>query len=250
MTQGELCALRAEHLERALRGDQDAGAAAAEIAALMRRREARYRTGEILDIYDDSLRPLGHKDRGLVHLDGDWHRSIQIWLVSPTRRTVLVQRRAASKRTFPLFLDTSVAGHYRQGEDVAEGCREAEEELGLRVDPGSLLPLGRVVQASRHGPLQDREVADVFLARSDVDPADLRPDPTEVEELVELPIAAGLRLFRGEVQAVWAWAIRPGTPPWRVRVRADEFTLHLDPYYVRIFWQARRVAMGRMPLPF
>ena len=110
---------------------------------------------------------------------------------------MLVQRRAATKATYPGALDTSVAGHYRAGEGVREGCREADEELGLRIDPERLVPLGRAVDMARHGYLIDREVADVFLYLTDVPPAVLRPDPGEVAELLDVPLGAGLDLFTG-----------------------------------------------------
>ena len=109
-TNPELERLRAEAFARG--AAVEAEACGAEIRA----RRERHRTGEMLDVYDDSLRPAGVKDRGLVHLDGDWHRSFHCWLFCPERRAVYLQRRAASKRTYPGFLDTSVAGHLRAGE--------------------------------------------------------------------------------------------------------------------------------------
>jgi len=242
LTHPEIRSLRADALGR---GD---AACAAELAAVLAERERRSHTGEMLDIYDDSLRPLGVRERGLVHLEGDWHRSLHCWLVSPARRSLIVQRRAAAKATYPLALDTSVAGHYRAGEGVAQGCREAEEELGLRVDPQRLVPLGRVVDAARHGFLIDREVADVFLYATDVAPEALRPDPAEVAEVLEAPLEPLLALFRGETgdAPAIAWAV--SHPARQTRVRVEEFTVHLDRYYPRVVFQALRLADGLPPL--
>lgn len=242
LTHPEIRSLRAEALER---GDTVLGA---ELAAVLSERERRCHTGEMLDIYDDSLRPRGVRERGLVHLEGDWHRSFHCWLVSPARRTLLVQRRSAAKATHPLALDTSVAGHYRAGEGVAEGCREAEEELGLRVDPERLLPLGRSVGAARHGYLIDREVADVFLYVTDVAPESLRPDPTEVAEVLEAPLQPLQALFLGEAADAPALAWGPGYRARPSRVRAVEFTGHIDRYYPRLLFQALRAADGLPPL--
>jgi isopentenyldiphosphate isomerase len=244
-TNPELQRLRAEALAGGRRAEADA--IAAEIAS----RERRYRTGEMLDIYDDSLRPLGVKERGLVHLDGDWHRSFHCWLCSPRRRTLLVQRRSLTKATYPGALDTTVAGHYRAGEGLADVCREGEEELGLALEPDRLIGLGRAVDAARHGVLIDREVSDVFLYLTDVPLQALRPDPAEVAEVLEFDVEAALALFRGEAGDAPASARGAGahTAARPVRIRRDEFTVFLDGrYHARLALQAQRALDGLPPL--
>lgn len=242
LTHAELRCRRAAALQG---GDR---AAAAAWAALLAARERRQHTGEMLDVFDDSLRPAGVKERGLVHLEGDWHRSFHCWLVSPARVSLILQRRAATKATYPGALDASVAGHYRSGEGVAQGCRESEEELGLRLDPARLLPLGRAVSAARHGFLIDREVADVFLYASDVTPEALHPDPAEVAEVLEAPLVPLGALFRGEVADAPAVAHAVGHGARAVRIRVQEFTVHLDRYYPRLAFHALRLARGLPPL--
>ena len=230
---------------RATGDGPSAAAAAAEMAA----RERLHFRGEPLDIYDDSMRPAGVKDRGLVHLDGDWHRSFHCWLVAPARGTLLLQRRSQAKDTNPGRLDTTAAGHYRSGEGPREGCRETEEELGLRLDPARLVPIGRAVDSARHGYLIDREVADVFLYLTDADLTDLRLDPAEVAEVLEVGAVQALALFTGEVAAAQARAWRPGTAPRPVLIHLDEFTLHHDRHYARVALQAQRLLRGEAPLP-
>lgn len=242
LTHPEIQRLRADALTR---GDRDC---AVLLSAVLAEREQRYHTGEILDVYDDSLRPIGVKERGLVHLEGDWHRSFHCWLVSPARRSLLIQRRSAAKATYPGALDTSVAGHYRTGEGVVEGCRESEEELGLRVDPERLVSLGRSVDAARHGFLIDREVADVFLYATDLAPGALRLDPGEVAEVLEAPLESLLAMFRGEAGDAPAVAHGHAGHAREVRISADAFTVHVDRYYPRMVLQALRLADGLSPL--
>lgn len=223
-------------------------ALAAALAARVAARRARHHTGEMLDVYDDSLRPLGVKERGLVHLDGDWHRSFHCWLVSPGRRSILVQRRARTKATFPGALDVTVAGHYRAGEGLPGVCREGWEELGVELRPDELVPLGRVVDAARHGFLLDREVADVYALVTDVAPEDLRPDPEEVAAVLDLPIAGALALFREEAEEAPAGEYAPGRGAHGLRVRRTDFTAHHDRYLARVALQAERLADGLPPL--
>ena len=75
------------------------------------------------------------KERGLVHRDGDWHRSVHVWLAQTTDgdrgKKVLLQRRSPFKDTHPNLLDVSCAGHVDAGSDTVEtATRELQEELG------------------------------------------------------------------------------------------------------------------------
>lgn len=81
-------------------------------------------------------KPTGEsKERSKVHADGDWHRSVQVWIVQqdPNSRKVLVllQRRSNFKDTHPNLLDVSCAGHVNAGDDILQTTlRELREELG------------------------------------------------------------------------------------------------------------------------
>ena len=85
--------------------------------------------------YYPSPKPTGKiKERGQVHKDGDWHRSVQVWVAQKdTNNNVrcLLQRRSKYKDTHPNQLDVSCAGHVNAGDDILETTmRELEEELG------------------------------------------------------------------------------------------------------------------------
>jgi len=94
--------------------------------------------------YFPSPKPTGKvKERGRVHVDGDWHRSVQVWIVQKydsqregadeeeEKVRVLLQRRSPYKDTHPNLLDVSCAGHVNAGDDVLDTTiREMEEELG------------------------------------------------------------------------------------------------------------------------
>ncbi len=88
------------------------------------------------DFYFPQPKPIGEsKERSKVHADGDWHRSVQVWIVqqdSTSRKVrVLLQRRSTYKDTHPNLLDVSCAGHVNAGDDVMQtALRELKEELG------------------------------------------------------------------------------------------------------------------------
>ena len=243
LTHPELRALQLACLER---GES---ARAATIAATLREREGAWRDPEPLDVYDDSLVHRGVKERGLVHLEGDWHRSFHCWVFSPERRCLYVQRRAATKRTYPGALDTSVAGHYRAGETVREACREGQEELGLALAPDRLIPLGRSVEMARHGILLDREVADVFAYPVDLPLEAFGPDPGEVAGVIACAIEDAEALFCAGQPSIVGREYGPAGETDLVRIRAGDFTAHHDAYYARLALQLRRLIDGQPPLP-
>jgi isopentenyldiphosphate isomerase len=139
---------------------------------------------ELLDVYAPDGTHLGVKPRGAVHRDGDWHRAFHLWVVSS--EGVLLQRRGATKAAWPSRLDATAAGHLLAGEDVADGLREVEEELGVSYPPGALQSLGahRIEDSGAPG-IVNREVQLVFAVRDDRPLASwTRFDRDEVDGLV------------------------------------------------------------------
>jgi len=77
------------------------------------------------------------KPRAAVHRDGDWHRSVHIWLTDGT--SFLLQRRSVHKDTHPGLLDVSCAGHL-SGSDASllTAVKELDEELGFSATEAEL----------------------------------------------------------------------------------------------------------------
>jgi len=144
---------------------------------------------ELLEVYDAQGNPTGvSKRRADVHRDGDWHLAFFCWIVRNDGQ-VLLQRRAASKDTWPGKFDASAAGHVRFGEGLAGALREIEEELG--ITPPSLTELdylGRFSTESTHdNGIVCREHQDTFRWRTDRELSEYRPGP-EVASLVLMPL--------------------------------------------------------------
>src|SRR3954453_8946438 len=100
---------------------------------------------ELFDVVRADGKPTGEvKRRADVHRDGDWHRSVHVWIAGrdDRGRFFLVQRRSAQKDTWPLRFDATVGGHYRHGESLADALREVEEEIGIAATEQDLRRLG------------------------------------------------------------------------------------------------------------
>ena len=159
---------------------------------------------------------------------------------------MLLQRRAATKDTWPGYLDVTAAGHLATGEETLDGLREVEEELGLQVEPERLVPLGtrKVEQEIPAG--WDREFHEVFLLYDRTPPENLRLQSEEVE--------AVFRLDLDDVEALYETGSAParefaGGGSQATRIHLAEFVPQDEDYLGRVAGAARRLLSGARPAP-
>jgi isopentenyldiphosphate isomerase len=146
------------------------------------------------------------KRRFEVHRDGDWHRSIHLWVMvpGPNGPQLLLQQRAMTKDTHPGLWDVSVAGHIDAGGLPLETTvREAEEELGLKVAPHQLKHLFTIAathrgETAKHGAFECNEVKDVYLVELESGSEGLRFSTGEVADVRAEEISTLLQHLRDE----------------------------------------------------
>jgi len=118
---------------------------------------------ELFDLCTPEGEPTGLTvPRSRAHREGLWHRSAHLWLTDGAGR-LLLQRRHPAKETDPGRWDIAAAGHLSAGQTPREAVvREAREELGLVLDPGSLTFLRAVPRQYAGGRFIDREWQHLF----------------------------------------------------------------------------------------
>lgn len=200
---------------------------------------------EHFDILDKEGRPAGVAlPRGQVHREGQWHACFHAQIVfrDPNGTPVgLFQKRAARKASFPSKYDATVTGHLSAGERVEDGVREIQEETGLLARYADLIPLGTRRWSNIWTPgRQDNEIHHAHLWPRVTRPEELHPDPEEVEGILALDLREGLRLMRGETEAIEQpyWICRrvcdlPGARATR-NVQREDFVPTEDNYYARL----------------
>lgn len=148
---------------------------------------------ELFDVCGEDGTPTGHvKERGMVHRDGDLHRTVHIWVIrkKPDGRVdVLLQKRSRNKDAYPGCYDISSAGHVRAGDDFAcSAVRELQEELGITVKKEELRFIGfheGYVENDFWGqPFKDWEISAVYLYEEPVEEAYLTLQESEVESVI------------------------------------------------------------------
>ena len=137
----------------------------------------------MIDVLDAGGSPTGRtKPKPHIHRDGDLHRSVHVWIITPDDR-ILVQRRAAMKENNPGMWDVSCAGHISAGESAIDAAiREAEEELGIALEHDELQHIASLRERSvlNGGTYIDNEIHEIFVVRREIDLNALRLQPEEV----------------------------------------------------------------------
>ena len=106
---------------------------------------------EIFDIVDDADEVTGQAPRREVHARQLQHRATHV-LVHDNAGRVFLQRRSASKDTFPGCWDSSCSGHVDSGEDYETAARrELGEELGWHDASLPLRPLLKLTPSAETG---------------------------------------------------------------------------------------------------
>ena len=139
---------------------------------------------EFIDVLDENGKKLGIvRNRELVYKNGDWHRTVHVWLLN-SKHELLIQKRASNKETFPNLWAISIAGHVRSGEDaIGTALREIKEEIDLTVSPDMLIHLFDIKRKQIHnnGFLNVHDT--VYLLKYDLD---INKAKLQKEELSEI----------------------------------------------------------------
>lgn len=141
---------------------------------------------EYLDVLDENGKPTGLiKSKDDIHRDGDWHGTVQIWLINSTGK-ILLQKRSMHKTSRPGKWDNSCAGHIGAGESaICAAIRELKEELSLDIGQENLelLYTSKMQQIEKDGAFINHQHHCAYLAKIDIDIDSLKLNRDEVEEV-------------------------------------------------------------------
>ena len=139
---------------------------------------------EMLDILDENGNSVNKlKKRSWVHKDGNWHRTVHVWIIT-SQNELLIQKRASEKLTYPDMWDISCAGHVESDSSSRNSAmREAKEELGIDLSPLELKKVGSLRQTYNDKDIHDNEIVDIFLVHRDIPTHKYRLQKSEVSQI-------------------------------------------------------------------
>lgn len=147
--------------------------------------------------YFDVLTKTGEKTgtckrRRDVHIDGDYHRAVHVWIFAESTQELLLQRRADCKDSWAGLWDISSAGHISAGDSsLITAQRELHEELGVTLPQDAFEFIFTFLQECviNGGKFINNEFNDVYLVTT-LDPVPLEAftlQETEVSDVKYIP---------------------------------------------------------------
>jgi isopentenyl-diphosphate delta-isomerase len=157
---------------------------------------------ELVVLVDDAGREIGTAPKASVHHGATpLHRAFSLFLFDGDGRTLL-QRRSATKRTWPGVWSNGCCGHPAPGEGSEEAARRRlREELALEAeDLEVMLPHFRY--RAEQGGVVENEICPVLVARPVGFP---RPAPEEIQGIRWIEWAAFLDRVRLRPESLSPW---------------------------------------------
>ena len=121
---------------------------------------------EELILVDEHDNELGFLSKQQCHDgDGKLHRAFSLFVFN-VMGELLLQKRSADKRLWPLFWSNSCCSHPRKGESMEVATRRRlQEELDVQADLEFVYKFSYRAQFGEHG--SENELCSVFLGRTD-----------------------------------------------------------------------------------
>ena len=117
----------------------------------------------LIVLVDEHNNEVGYKEKLEAHKHPvPLHRAISVLIVSPDKKSMLIQKRAAVKPTWPQFWSNACCTHPFIGESsVGAAKRRLKEELGINTDLKKLYDF--VYKADYDATFGEHEVDSVYL---------------------------------------------------------------------------------------
>ncbi|KMY50147.1 NUDIX hydrolase [Peribacillus loiseleuriae] len=159
---------------------------------------------EQLKIFDEDRNQIGVSSRKDVHRIGYWHEAFHCWFVSNEKGIdyIYLQLRSDIKKDYPNLLDITAAGHLLADETVRDGVREIKEEIGIDVPFDELVSFGVFDYCVIKENFIDKELANVFLYKSENTFDDFTLQVEEVSGIVKAEFNDFTKLWLGERETI------------------------------------------------
>jgi isopentenyldiphosphate isomerase len=159
---------------------------------------------ENLKIFDEDRIPIGTASREEVHKNGYWHEVFHCWFISNEEGTnyIYFQLRSETKKDYPGLFDITAAGHLLANETVRDGVREIKEEIGIDLNFEELIPLGIFDYSVVKENFIDKEIANVFLYKTNITVDDFGLQEEEVAGIVKAEFNDFVALWLGNLENI------------------------------------------------
>ena len=201
---------------------------------------------EIIDLVDTTNKVIGQVGKKESHKLAKWHRTVSFILVDSKQKLVYFQDKAKpSELNSQDFFVKLNGGHLLSGETPEQGARELEEELGIKVNPKNIVPIGinqTAVDFSEEYKIRE------FMYYFIVDIKDVlnkvKFQDGEVSSVIYFNPEQALKLVLGEITEITG-TVFDGENESEITLKSTAFKNFTDDnLYLRIFLAVKRYFEG------
>ena len=195
---------------------------------------------EKVKINDEHRNHRGIATRCDVHKFGYWHEAFHCWFIRNEQGIyyIYLQLRSKKKKDYPNLFDITAAGHLLADETVKDGVREIKEEIGIDVNFDELVPLGELKYCVVKNNFIDKELANVFLYKSEVEMDDFTLQVEEVAGIVRVTFSDFVQLWFGHKDEIEICGFEINDQGKKLelnkKVKRDQFVPHEDSFYKEV----------------
>lgn len=182
--------------------------------------------------------------------DEDWIGTFNLWILQYKPNPALVYQVRSPKSSWaPGKLDVTAGGHYSAGEELFDGLREVEEELGKKYKKEELAYIGRKMHVSPdvNGKIR-QNIVDISFIIDDSSLQTYMLEVAEVYAITSLPIAELIKIHTKPNYQFEAEAITADGNTIKLDVEKDSFPFNWDNYHFKIALLADRFLKGEKKL--
>ena len=135
---------------------------------------------EYFDVLDENGNKTGEiKTKEQIIKDRNFYRIVNLWIVNPKTKQILIQKRSSNKDVSPNKWDLTAGGHVDAGEtSLAAIIRETKEELGIDISKDNIIKLFEVKNDK-----EKRNIVDIYLLEKNVDIKEITLQTSEVSDI-------------------------------------------------------------------
>lgn len=135
---------------------------------------------EYFDVLDENGNKTGEiKTKEQIIKDRNFYRIVNIWIINPKTKQVLIQKRSSNKDTNPNKWDLTAGGHVDAGETSLEAIiRETKEEIGIDISNDNILKVLEI----KHDK-EKRNFVDVYILEKDINIKEIIVQNNEVSDI-------------------------------------------------------------------